>query len=152
MYVDPEKLLCVLKPLFSCLKCQKETLLECDEFRFPLLYVFNDVYVYGVKLYSFDGEGKIKEKQNRRKLLMRWKKSSFKKSNNTQIKFLELESRHFEEPRKREIILDSLYFDNSEDFLAFTVCRNPVERLLSVYKYLSDMFQIRRIFKSHSNK
>ena len=102
-------------------------------------------------MYSFDKEGKIKEKKNRRKLLMRWKKSSFKKSNNTQIKFLELESRHFEESRKREIILDSLYFDNSEDFLAFTVCRNPVERLLSVYKYLGDMFEIRRIFKSHSN-
>jgi len=59
------------------------------------------------------------------------------------MKFSGLEARYFEESKKREIIFDSLYFENSEDYLTFTVCRNPVERLLSVYKYLGDMFQRR---------
>ena len=99
--------------------------------------------VHDVFNLSFDEDGKIKQKQNRRKLLKNWKKSRFKKSNNTQMKFSGLEARFFEESKKREIIFDSLYFENSEDYLTFTVCRNPMERLLSVYKYLGDMFQTR---------
>ena len=88
---------------------------------------------------SFDRDGIIKK--NQRELIKHWKKARFKKSNNTQTKFQELESRFFNESTKRDIILDTLYFDNSEEYFSFTVCRNPVERLLSVYQYLGDMFR-----------
>ena len=104
------------------------------------------------QLYSFDKEGKIKKKKKRRRLLKNLKKSRLEKLDNTQMKFLELEAKYFEESRKREIILDSLYLGNSEGYLAFTVCRNPVERLLSVYQYLDDMFQRKNILFMSSSR
>ena len=104
------------------------------------------------QLYSFDKEGNIKKKKKRRRLLKNLKKSRLEKLDNTQMKFLELEAKYFEESRKREIILDSLYLGNSEGYLAFTVCRNPVERLLSVYQYLDDMFQRKNILFMSSSR
>ena len=41
---------------------------------------------------------------------------------------------------KNSIIADTLYGDNAKNFFSFTVCRNPVDKLLSVYNYLRDMF------------
>ena len=104
------------------------------------------------QLSSFDKEGKIKKKKKRRKLLKNLKKSRLEKLDNTQMKFSELEATFFEESRKREIILDSLYLDNSEGYLAFTVCRNPVERLISIYQYLDDMFKRKNILIMSSSR
>ena len=55
----------------------------------------------------------------------------------TQLKLRKLEKKHFSVTKKTQII-ESLLHQNHE-FLAFFVCRDPLEKLLSVYKYLIDM-------------
>ena len=80
-------------------------------------------------------------------MLRRWKHPNF--SSRSRARLESLENNLFDEGTKRRIIFDTIYHDNSENYSSFIVCRNPVEKLLSVYKYLLDMF--RRKAKSSKN-
>ena len=47
---------------------------------------------------------------------------------------------HFSQGLKRRIIQDSLRFRNNFSYFSFFVCRDPLDRLVSIYNYLSHMF------------
>ena len=78
----------------------------------------------------------LKSKRRRGRLLKRWNKSFFKRS--TQKRLELIEEKQLDETKKREIIKDTLYQNNSQNFTSFVVCRNPLEKLYSVYQYLGD--------------
>ena len=60
-----------------------------------------------------------------------------KKADGTQLKLRKLEKKYIS-PTKKTQIIESL-LQPKHEFLAFFVCRDPLEKLLSVYKYLLDM-------------
>ena len=63
----------------------------------------------------------------------------------TQKRLRALEEDHFRAGVKRRIILDTLKEESANSsYLSFFVCRDPVEKLVSVYNYLIDIFSWRR--------
>ena len=63
----------------------------------------------------------------------------------TQKRLRALEEDHFRAGVKRRIILDTLKGESANSsYLSFFVCRDPVEKLVSVYNYLIDIFSWRR--------
>ena len=60
-----------------------------------------------------------------------------KKADGTQLKLRKLEKKYISATKKTQIIESLL--QPKHEFLAFFVCRDPLEKLLSVYKYLLDM-------------
>ena len=63
----------------------------------------------------------------------------------TQKRLRALEEDHFRAGVKRRIILDNLKEESANSsYLSFFVCRDPVEKLVSVYNYLIDIFSWRR--------
>ena len=89
-------------------------------------------------MFEFSGQiyKSLKSKRRRGRLLKRWNKSFFKRS--TQKRLELIEEKQLDEAKKREIIKDTLYQNNSQNFTSFVVCRNPLEKLYSVYQYLGD--------------
>ena len=51
-----------------------------------------------------------------------------------------LEGDHFRHGMKKRIIQESLGSKNNSSYFSFFVCRKPVDRLVSIYNYLSYMF------------
>ena len=51
-----------------------------------------------------------------------------------------LERDHFSLGTKTRIIQDSLRSENNSSYFSFFVCRKPVDRLVSIYNYLSYTF------------
>ena len=49
-----------------------------------------------------------------------------------------LESKEFRNNEAKNVVINSIK-PKDHDYLSFFVCRNPVEKLLSVYKYMVDM-------------
>ena len=60
-----------------------------------------------------------------------------KKAEGTQLKLRKLEKKYFS-PLEKTQIIESL-LQPKHEFMAFFVCRDPLEKLLSVYRYLLDM-------------
>ena len=56
-----------------------------------------------------------------------------------------LERDHFSQGMKKRIIQESLRLKNSSSYFSFFVCRKPVDRLVSIYNYLTYMFSTRNI-------
>ena len=80
----------------------------------------------------------IYKKKKKEQLFKKWTKSKYQ--NHPLESVSNMEGRFFNSSKKWDIIFGSLYANNPEKYLSFFVCRDPVERLKSVYKYLRDMF------------
>ena len=69
----------------------------------------------------------------------------------TQNRLRALERDHFRAGVKRRIIMDTLTGDSANSpYLSFFVCRDPVEKLVSIYNYLIDMLSWSRGFSKGS--
>ena len=90
------------------------------------------------KIYESNEEILKKKRTYKVYLWKKWKNNL--NQNQNQLKLKEYESFYLNEKSKRDIIVDSLYGENSENYFSFVVCRNPIERLSSVYRYLTDLF------------
>ena len=108
------------------------------ESQFLSLFTERKIIFQSFLIYDFD-YGHEHNQRRRKKLLRRWSHPKF--SSRSQAKLESLENNQFEEDTKRKIIFDTIYHENPSNYSSFIVCRNPVGKLLSVYKYLLDMFQ-----------
>ena len=71
-------------------------------------------------------------------LSVKWTKFKYKRKNLESLS--NMESRFFNITSKWNAIYRTLYDGNPDNLFAFFVCRDPVYKLISVYKYLKDMF------------
>lgn len=119
------------------------------ESQFLSLFTERKIIFQSFLIYDFD-YGHEHNQRRRKKLLRRWSHPKF--SSRSQAKLESLENNQFEEDTKRKIIFDTIYHENPSNYSSFIVCRNPVGKLLSVYKYLLDMFQRKAtLSKSYEN-
>ena len=80
----------------------------------------------------------VYNKKTIEELSVKWTKSKYKRKNLESLS--NMESRFYNITSKWDVIYGSLYDGNPNNLFSFLVCRDPVLKLKSVYKYLKDMF------------
>ena len=80
----------------------------------------------------------VYNKKTIEELSVKWTKSKYKRKNLESL--ANMESRFYNITSKWDVIYGSLYDGNPNNLFSFLVCRDPVLKLKSVYKYLKDMF------------
>ena len=83
-------------------------------------------------------------KRERQTIIERMRRKSEKLRSSTQMELRALEEDHYRPGLKKRIIMETLTGGGDTSYLSFFVCRNPVERLVSVYNYLIDMLARKR--------
>ena len=101
-------------------------------YNIKLLFNFHEE-VCIILFFSYIYKGKTPEE-----LSVKWTKSKYKRKN--QESLLNIEARFFNVSSKWNAIHESLYAGNPKNLFSFFVCRDPVSKLKSVYKYLGHMF------------